>query len=70
MPLHAGDVRSHLFMVRVWTEEVDVDQVEWRGKVQRVLSGETVYFRDWETMLAFLMDKPSLHTPTQEPEEI
>jgi len=41
-------------MVRVWLEEVDDGRTEWRGKAQRVVSGETLYFRDWDSMLAFL----------------
>jgi hypothetical protein len=54
MPSRAREVHSNLFMVRVWPEEVDEGRVEWRGKVQHVASGETRYFRDWESMLAFL----------------
>jgi hypothetical protein len=46
--------RSHLFTVRVWLEELGDGQVEWRGQVQHVMSGQTRYFRDWSTLLAFL----------------
>ena len=45
--------RSHLFTVRMWPEAVG-EELEWRGKVQHVTSGETRYFRDWPTMVAFL----------------
>jgi hypothetical protein len=38
---------SHLFNVRLWPEEVDLGNVEWRGKVQHVITGETRYFREW-----------------------
>lgn len=68
MASHTGETRSHLYMVRVWTEQIDEERVEWRGKVQRVLNGETIYFRDWETMLAFLMDKAPIASKPQ-PEE-
>jgi hypothetical protein len=47
---------SHLFTVRLWNEVVSEDRTEWRGKVQHVLSGEVRYFRDWPTLIAFLMD--------------
>ncbi len=50
----AHEIRSVLFMVRVWLEDVDKGRSEWRGKAQRVVSGETLYFRDWESLLEFL----------------
>jgi len=31
-------------------------QTEWRGKVRHVPSGETRYFRDWFTLVAFLLE--------------
>lgn len=54
MPPRARDVRSYLFTVRVWPEEVGEGRVEWRGKVQYVSSGETLTFRDWDSLVAFL----------------
>jgi len=47
--------RSHLFAVRVWLEELGDGQVEWRGQVQHVLSGETGYFREWGGLVEFLL---------------
>lgn len=41
--------------MRLWPEELGDGQVEWRGKVQHVSSGEVHYFRDWPTLLAFLL---------------
>jgi len=46
--------RSHLFTLRVWPEALDEGRAEWRGKVQHVTSGETRYFRDWSSLVAFL----------------
>jgi len=46
---------SHLFMVRLWQEELGNGQTELRGKVQHVSSGEVRYFRDWPTLIAFLL---------------
>ena len=45
---------THLFTVRVWQEQLGEGQMEWRGEVQSVLSGERRYFRDWPTLVAFL----------------
>lgn len=46
--------RSHLFTVRVWEEEIEVDATEWRGKVQLLPSGEVRYFREWEGLVPLL----------------
>ncbi len=46
---------SHLFTVRLWQEELGNGQIELRGKVQHVSSGEARYFRDWPTLIAFLL---------------
>jgi hypothetical protein len=47
--------RSHLFTVRLWAEEIGAGQTEWRGRVQHVTSGEAHYFRDWPTLIAYLL---------------
>lgn len=46
---------SHLFTVRLWREEVGSGQIEWRGKVQQVSTGEAHYFREWETLVSLLL---------------
>lgn len=48
--------RSHLFMLRVWLEDLGAGEVEWRGKLQHVATGETGYFRDWDGLTAFLVE--------------
>lgn len=45
---------SHLFMLRLWLEDLGSGQTDWRGKVQHVNSGEARYFRDWPTLEAFM----------------
>jgi hypothetical protein len=45
---------SHLFMLRLWPEDLGSGQTDWRGKVQHVNSGESRYFRDWQTLEAFI----------------
>ena len=47
---------SELFTVRLWREDLGEGRVEWRGKVQHVLSGDTRYFRDWQMLLAFIQE--------------
>ena len=46
---------SHLFMLRLWREELGGGEMEWRGKVQHVASSEVRYFRDWPALIAFLL---------------
>jgi len=41
--------------VRLWQEELGNGQTELRGKVQHVSSGEARYFRDWPSLIAFLL---------------
>jgi hypothetical protein len=47
--------RSHLFVVRLWSEEVGGGQIEYRGKVQHMLSSEIRHFRDWTTLQEFFV---------------
>ncbi len=46
--------QTHLFMVRVWLEDLGENQAEYRGKVQHVLSKEVRYFRGWPMLAAVL----------------
>ncbi len=45
---------SHLFALRVWEESLGEGNTEWRGRVQEVNSGETLFFRDWPGLIATL----------------
>ena len=54
---------SYLFMLRLWREELGGDEIEWRGKVQHVTSSEVRYFRDWPTLIAFLLQMLSDSEP-------
>jgi hypothetical protein len=45
---------SQLFMLRLWREDLGEGQLEWRGKVQHMASGEAYYFRDWSALIACL----------------
>jgi hypothetical protein len=46
--------RAHLFTVRMWFENVGTGQMEWRGEVHDVASGERRYFREWPALVAIL----------------
>lgn len=48
-------LRSYLFTVRVWQEEIGTDRVEWRGKVQLVTNGDVRYFREWAALAPLLL---------------
>lgn len=46
---------SHLFTLRVWQEALGEGKVEWRGRVQDIVTGETLFFRDWPGLVATLL---------------
>ena len=48
---------SQLFTLSLWQEDLGEGVSEWRGKVRHVPSGETRYFRDWPTLIAFLQGR-------------
>lgn len=45
---------SQLFTVRIWAEDSGGMQVEWRGEVKHIPSGRSRYFREWNSLLAFM----------------
>jgi hypothetical protein len=49
-----------LFTVRVWEEDTGEGRSEWRGQVRHVLSGETCYFRDWQSLVTFITKKAAM----------
>ncbi len=42
------------FVARIWLEGDSVSNLEWRGHVQHVHSGEECYFRNLSAMREFL----------------
>jgi hypothetical protein len=54
---------SHLFLLRLWREELAPGQGEWRGQLTSLVNGEVRYFRSPETLyrilLAMLSNDPS-----------
>ncbi|HET9493033.1 MAG TPA: hypothetical protein VFR15_02265 [Chloroflexia bacterium] len=67
--LRQNEYRSELFTLRVWPEEITGGQVEWRGKIQRVTSGESTYFHSWEAMMSFLLTTLEAGLVTSAPDE-
>ncbi len=60
--------QNHLFTLRVWQADSGEGQMEWRGKLQHVVSGQTRHFRDWPTLIRYLgemLSEPTggKHTP-------
>ena len=48
---------SQLFVLRLWLEELGDGQVELRGQVRHVLSGEVRYFHEWSRLHAFVTQR-------------
>ena len=45
---------THLFLLRVWREELGEDQHEWRASARHVISGETRFIRTWHDLETFI----------------
>lgn len=45
---------SYLFTVRIWLNDQEDGQTKWHGKAQFIPNGETCYFHEWSTLLAFM----------------
>jgi hypothetical protein len=72
MPVEIGQPQrqSQLFTVRLWVENLGDGRTEWRGQVQHVISGETRYFREWPTLIAWLvamLPDPESHSGADAP---
>lgn len=52
-----------LFTLRLW-QEASSDKTEWRGKIQHIRSGQARYFRDWLTLVNFLLETVPEHDET------
>ena len=46
---------SQLFTIRLWTEDLDEREREYRGQARHVVSGVIRNFREWSDLEAFLM---------------
>ena len=41
-------------MLRIWMEDLGAGQLDWRGRIQHINSGEALFFRDWKTLICFI----------------
>lgn len=72
MGAHRRLQRSDLFLVRIWTEIADITEAHnaavCRGRVQRVIDGESRPFDNWQSLLDVLRAMMSVEgNPPQEP---
>ena len=46
----------HAFVVKLWLErrEIEGAQPEWRGRIDHILSGKRIYFRDVAGIIPFI----------------
>jgi hypothetical protein len=63
----SSETAQHRFLLNVWQEEVRPEQVEWRGKLQHLPSGEAHYFRDWPKLIDRLEALLSEHVVSDSP---
>jgi hypothetical protein len=46
---------AHLFTLRLWSEELDKGEAEWRMQLRSVETGQTHHFRDWPSLVGLLL---------------
>lgn len=46
---------THLFILRVWQEQLPDGRLEWRGKLQHPETNQTRHFRDWPALVPLLL---------------
>ena len=44
----------HLFVLRVWLNELNDGTQEWRGEIEHAATHEKRHFRDWQVLLEFV----------------
>lgn len=59
--------RSHLFTLRMWQEETEINQSEWRGKIQLMVNRDVRYFRGLDTLIPLLTSMLSEFNTLSEP---
>jgi hypothetical protein len=56
---------SHLFTLRLWTEDMGSAGAEMRGEVRHVLGGGVRYFQEWATLVDYLAE--TMHELAKKP---
>ena len=49
------DKHEHLFTLRLWSEELEEGQTEWRGRLYHAATGEVRHFREWSSLIPLLL---------------
>ena len=53
-PAVLSELESHLFIVRMWREDLGDGQSEWRAYLRHVPTGEDRYVRTWQDLESFM----------------
>jgi hypothetical protein len=48
-------MKKNIFVLYLWREQLDRKQVEWRGRIVRIPTGEVRFFRDSATLYQALL---------------
>jgi hypothetical protein len=55
MEISKGHSHSHLFLLRLWSEDESNLQGEWSARIQHIFSGETHTFQACPQIVAILL---------------
>jgi len=44
----------HFFVLRLWPEKAEAQEIVWRGRIQNATDGEVRYFQGWEALVELL----------------
>ncbi|MEZ4635589.1 MAG: hypothetical protein R2856_11605 [Caldilineaceae bacterium] len=56
MPSESSHRPSHLFTLRLWTEDQTDEDPTWRGRLHCVTTDEIRYFQDWPSLIPLLLN--------------
>jgi hypothetical protein len=45
----------YFFVVRLWPEKAEAEEIVWRGRIQNTADGEVRYFQGWEALVEVLL---------------
>jgi len=52
-PAESGS-QAQMFTLRIWVTNQEDANLEWRGRIQHIQSGEVRYCRNWDTFTAYV----------------
>ena len=59
--------QSHLFTLRLWSQEDEDGRIQWRGQIHHINNDDMRYFQDWAALIPLLL--AMLRTSKSESEE-